>query len=162
MFATPKPGETVTVTVRHRNSLLHSKDEWIYNTYENVTVLKPFHWLGKHEFCIPADGPESLYPDIESFERLGRKAERFTTRVIHMRSVTEITNGIETEESGIHVIEIPNSKNTSTYSVRIEDGVAVHCECKGFQFRSKCRHLKEAEEKHANNNTTTISDNSVC
>ena len=146
MFATPKPGDVVTVITRHKNSCLYSDDEWVYRTYENVTVVKPFPWLGKHEFCIPADGPESLYPNIETFEKVGNKADRFTTRVIHMRNVTEITNAVESNDSGIQVIEIPSSKK-GTYSVRVEDGVAIHCECTGFQFRSKCRHLREAEEQ---------------
>jgi DNA polymerase (family 10) len=43
-------------------------------------------------------------------------------------------------------VEIMSSDGVTVYHVDInEDGKAVHCECKGFGYRSNCRHLREAE-----------------
>jgi DNA polymerase (family 10) len=42
-------------------------------------------------------------------------------------------------------VEIRNSKGTGTYTVTLQDGKAIDCECQGFAYRSKCRHLAEAE-----------------
>jgi DNA polymerase/3'-5' exonuclease PolX len=47
-------------------------------------------------------------------------------------------------------INVPSSKGSDYYQVTIQDGEAVDCECKGFAYRHKCRHLQEAEQMYAN------------
>lgn len=45
-------------------------------------------------------------------------------------------------------VSVASSDGENTYQVTVEDGEAIECECKGFQFRRKCRHLAEAEAIH--------------
>ena len=43
---------------------------------------------------------------------------------------------------------VKSSDGTRRYMVRLlEDGTA-DCECKGFEFRGTCRHIKEARARH--------------
>lgn len=153
---TPQPGDVITLTTRYRD---HK------TTYENVRVVKPLPWLQAHEFCIPADGLESQFARIDDVERLDRAPEfdqlvmhytskytpsntgkKFDTRVISMKNVVAI-NGqpIEQYQESIKEVKIPASKGGS-YKVLVINGIGKTCECKGFQFRNKCRHLQEAEK----------------
>lgn len=157
MLNTPQPGEVVTITTQFRN-----QEE---TTYENALVLKPFSWLQIHEFCIPADGPESHFAKIDTVERHDGAPEfdpmsmryeekytsstnlpKFDTRVISMKSVVAI-NGERVKKyvESIKTFEISSSRGGS-YTVRVDNGVGISCDCKGFQFRGRCRHLQEAEE----------------
>ena len=45
------------------------------------------------------------------------------------------------------LLRIDSSDGVSYYHVELQDGKAIDCECKGFQYRHKCRHLAEAEEQ---------------
>jgi hypothetical protein len=43
-------------------------------------------------------------------------------------------------------VEIMSSDGVTVYHVDVDEfGKATHCECKGFSYRQKCRHLREAE-----------------
>ena len=44
------------------------------------------------------------------------------------------------------VVHVPSSNGTDVYAVEIENGEAVECECVGFGYRHKCRHLALAEK----------------
>ena len=166
--ATPQPGDVITVVVRHRSHYYLRESDYEETTYENVRVKQPFRWLQAHEFCIPADGPASEFSRIDEVERIDRAPEfdqqamryvrkytpsntgsKFDTRVISMKSVVSI-NGVPVEEyqESIKEVFIPSSKGGKGYTVRVENGIGKHCTCKGFQFRNKCRHLKEAEEQN--------------
>lgn len=39
---------------------------------------------------------------------------------------------------------VPSSDGASTYEVTVRDGIGWECECRGFMYRRKCRHLAEA------------------
>lgn len=164
MFRTPQVGDIVTVVTRQRDHYYKRTSDFKETTYTNVEVLRPFDWLSNFEFCIPADGPESEFGDIEMVEKVERApkfnqlamryeskytpsniAPKFTTRVIHMRSVVSI-NGVvvQNQDYSSKTVEVQGSK--STYKVSVEGGIGVSCECKGFQFRKTCRHLQEAED----------------
>ncbi len=163
-MSAPQYGDIITVTTRYRDHYHLRTSDYKEITRENVRVLRPFSELSIHEFCIASDGPESLDSNIETVEKYDRapkfdpRAMRyessytpsdrptFTTRVLHMKNVVAI-NGVAVEnyDDSVKEVEIPASKN-GTYAVRLEGGIGVSCECKGFQFRQKCRHLKEAEE----------------
>jgi hypothetical protein len=45
------------------------------------------------------------------------------------------------------VVEIHSHRTDEVYEVTMQNGEALDCTCMGFQYRSKCRHLKEAEEQ---------------
>ena len=63
-----------------------------------------------------------------------------------MKNVNAI-NGVDVSNEDYSTKEVKVSASKSgTYTVRVEGGVAMFCDCKGFQFRKRCRHLKEAEE----------------
>lgn len=164
MFQTPQPGDVITVTTRHRDNYYLRTSDYKETTYENVTVARPFSWLSSFEFCFAADGPESLFADIEMVEKRDRApnfdpmamryeraytpsndAPKFDTRVLHMRNVVSI-NGVDVsnEDFSSKTVDVSASKG-GTYSVTVEGGIGVACDCKGFQFRKSCRHLKEAE-----------------
>lgn len=151
MFKTPQPGDVITVVMRSGR------------VYENAIVQQPFDWLSKFEFCIPADGIESRFANIESVERFdgapkfnqlaGRYetsytpsncGERFTTRVLHMKNVVSI-NGHDVANEDFTTKTVMIQGSSTIYNVTVEGGIGVSCECKGFQFRKSCRHLKEAE-----------------
>ena len=164
MFTTPQTGDVITVTTRYKSISMY--DDYVETTYKEITVTEPFSWLSKYEFCIPADGPETLSSEIDVQERIdgapkfdqramryeskytsGNNGPKFDTRVLHMENVTAI-NGVDVsnEDYSVKEVKIPASKPGSTYTVQLEGGVGVSCECKGYQFRKTCRHLKEAEE----------------
>ena len=46
-------------------------------------------------------------------------------------------------------IKVESSSGDTYYDVTLKNGKATMCTCKGFVYRSKCRHLKEAEEVYA-------------
>jgi hypothetical protein len=165
MFQTPQHGDVITVTTRTRNHYVNRTSDYNETTYENVQVQRPLSWLSSFEFCIAADGPESRTANIEVVERrdrapafdvLAMRYERaytpsydvpkFDTRVIHMKNVISI-NGVDVsnQDFSSKTVEVPSSKG-GTYKVQVEGGIGTDCECTGFQFRRKCRHLKEAEE----------------
>ena len=165
MFKTPQPGDVITVTTRCRDLYYERTSDFKETTYENVTIVNPFEWLSTFEFCFASDGMESQFANIEAVERNdgapafdtramryesaytpSDNAPKFDTRVIHMRNVISI-NGVDVsnEDFSSKTVEVPASKS-GKYNVKVEGGIGVTCDCKGFQFRKKCRHLKEAEE----------------
>lgn len=160
MFRTPQIGDIVTVVTRSRDHTSDFKE----TTYSNVEVLRPFDWLSNFEFCIPADGPESLFGDVETVEKAdrapkflplalryetkytpGNTGPKFTTRVIHMKSVVSINGvAVSNQDFSSKTVKVQGSKEV--YSVQVEGGIGVSCGCKGFSFRKTCRHLQEAED----------------
>ena len=162
----PQQGDVITVTTRQRDHYFKRTSDWKETTYENVRVSQPFPWLQAHEFCIPVP-LEEQHSSIETQEKHDRAPEFdsrtmryvskyvpaqngrvgvFDTRVISMKSVVAI-NGkpVEKFEESLHKVAIKASKGGS-YTVTVENGIGKHCECKGFMFNKRCRHLQEAEE----------------
>jgi DNA polymerase (family 10) len=45
-------------------------------------------------------------------------------------------------------VQVPSSDGKNTYTVTLKDGKGWDCECLGFGYRGKCRHLTIAEETH--------------
>lgn len=59
----------------------------------------------------------------------------------------------------LKVINVPSSKGDTLYQVQLDiNGNAVECECKGYTYRQKCRHLKEAETINKLRNMQTRPD----
>ncbi len=130
MYAPPKAGDVITVTTRYSEGYIYADTEWRDTTYRDVTVIKGPEWKPTGSFCIPCDEPYIKF------------------RTISMRNVHHILiNGQEgktVKEIVYRTIRVKGSKGNE-YNVALENGVAVKCECTGFQFRKECRHLKEAE-----------------
>ena len=165
MFSTPQVGDIVTVVTRSRDHYYKRTSDFKVTTYVSVEVLPAFDWLGNFEFCIPSDGPESLFGDIEMVEKIehapkfspmamryessyvpGNSAPKFTTRVIHMKNVVSI-NGVDVsnQDYSTKTVQIPASKS-GTYTVEVVGGIGTSCTCKGYSFRKTCRHLQAAED----------------
>jgi DNA polymerase/3'-5' exonuclease PolX len=53
------------------------------------------------------------------------------------------------------VVNVKSSGGDDMYQVELsEDGKAIQCECKGFTYRQKCRHLQEAERLYRQQKST--------
>jgi hypothetical protein len=55
------------------------------------------------------------------------------------RFSSPLSSASESESS----ITIESSKGDKTYIVRLKNGIAMICNCPGFEFRGTCRHIKE-------------------
>ena len=129
MYNRPNPGDVVTVATRYMSPLLDK--EFDNTVYENVKVIKPFPWCSTLEFCIPAENEPYI-----------------TVRTINLKNVIllEILGRDTTmSENGTNYVQVPGSKGNE-YTVTIENGHGTGCECLGFQYRGRCRHLKEGSE----------------
>lgn len=51
------------------------------------------------------------------------------------------------DDHKFHRVKIESSKGDTEYEVVVRDGVAIDCECKGFIYRGKCKHLAMAESE---------------
>lgn len=40
-------------------------------------------------------------------------------------------------------ITVTSSSGDKTYIVRLKNGIAMICNCPGFEYRGSCRHIKE-------------------
>lgn len=128
MLKRPNPGDVVTVTTRYPNDYYYATSPWRDTTYENVPVMEPPRKLKPNEFAIPCTGEKYL-----------------TYRVINMKYVKDmviIGRTADKANQSIVTKEVKGSKG-KTYTVTIENEVAVSCTCPGFQFRKQCRHLNE-------------------
>ncbi len=132
-FAVPSPGQVITVTTRYADHYYKREKDYKDTTYENVPVIEdPLNrknLKGTH-FCIPAEGEPFI-----------------TFRTIKIDSVVDLTvNGKVGEvatSTNTEIKKIPGGKG-KVYNVTLVDGIAVKCECLGFQYRGQCRHLRIA------------------
>lgn len=131
----PAPGQKVSFTTRYRNpgygvpGGMRERERWIETTYRNVEVLPSPDWLTPREFAIPSDDPRQFIS------------------VIHLSSVVGEKPWKKAPRSADRVIRIEASDGRKFYLIRIRGGVPVSCTCPGFQYRNRCRHLNEVEEK---------------
>lgn len=121
----PQPGDVITVATKYRSVRLGV--EFDRKVYEKVVVAKPDPWTEDHQFCIPGD-------------------KHIAKRTIDIKRVELLTYHKKVDHN-VRVELISGSKGT-VYKVKIVNGKAVKCECKAFQFRGTCKHLKIAETKN--------------
>lgn len=124
-FQKPPVDSFITLTTRYADYYAYRTSNFRETTYENVQVLAPERWFGPLDIKISSDDPKQAY------------------RVINMKNVVALSDGIRDTNSSSFVINVEGSKGT-VYPVTMHDGVPVSCTCKGFQFRSTCRHLSIA------------------
>ena len=128
-FNVPTVGSTITVSTYYDNKVIGRTKAEDTHTYENVPVLPPQSWTPSGSFCIPAEN--------EPFIKF---------RTIAIKSVTDLVihEGSEADSKhGTIVVPVAGS-NDNVYSVVVTDGVATSCDCKGFQYRGNCRHMRIA------------------
>ena len=128
-FNVPTVGSIITVSTYYKSNVIGRTEADDTTTYENVPVLAPQSWTPSGAFCIPAEN--------EPFIKF---------RTIAIDKVTDlIINKGSTADSKHGTIVVPIAgSNDNIYSVVVTDGVAKSCDCKGFQYRRNCRHMRIA------------------
>jgi hypothetical protein len=127
----PPVGAIVTVTTRYRNDYIWAAEDWVYNTYENVTVMQPETWMKPDEIKVSSDTPKMPF------------------RVIKLKNIDSFSNDMPAathDIADIREVNVTGSKGNS-YTVVVKDGIAISCTCPGFTYRRRCRHLNEVTEK---------------
>lgn len=87
----------------------------------------------EHEVQLNGGGSEQ-----EIFELLGMKFLEPTERSAWRNELLA--------QPEFRVVKVPSSTGSGEYNVSIRNGKAIDCNCKGFEYRNKCRHLAEAEK----------------
>jgi len=94
------------------------------------TVIKSYKWLTDREFCITGD-------------------DAWPVRVINLGNVVRMDfisgDGHDVDTTN-RTWEVVGSRGDRYLVTR--DGSGWSCDCKGFQFRRSCRHIKEASENY--------------
>lgn len=117
-----KPGDTVTLTTKYKESYYYSDEEFRYTTYENVTVLTPEPWMKPGQIKISSDDP------------------RMPFRIIETKNISDCSVDIAVREPTVREVKVKGSKGNE-YTVVVQDGHGVSCTCPGFTYRRHCRHL---------------------
>ena len=128
-FALPQVGSQVRVTTRHRNYNLLITGEHVDFTYEGTV------------------GPSHKFLAADSFVLNTPSSPQFNKREIHIGHVVklEYLDGRAATKtlSSNHTWTVKGSKG-DVYTVT-KIGTTVTCNCTGFQFRRKCKHLDIAK-----------------
>jgi len=134
-YRAPNPGDVVTVVSRFRNpgygvpGGVRGDEEFTEVKSENVQVLPPYPWMTSREFCVPTG-----------------QGRDFPISVVSLESVVYLSRAKRNRISGTEQVKIKSSDGKSFYKVTLENGHGVRCTCRGFAYRGRCRHLKEAEK----------------
>lgn len=128
-FNVPTIGSTITVSTYYKSNVIGRTEADDTVTYENVPVLPNQSWTPSGSFCIPAENEPFI-----KFRTIAIK--NVTDLVIHEGSTAD-------SKHGTIVVPVAGS-NDNVYSVVVTDGVAKSCDCKGFQYRGNCRHMRIA------------------
>ncbi len=141
-FTVPAVGSTITVTTYYKSHVIGRTEADDHTTYENVPVLPPQSWTPSGSFCIPAEN--------EPFIKFRTIAiDKVTDLIVHEGSTADAKHGTI-------VVPVAGSGD-KVYSVVVTDGVAKSCDCKGFQYRHNCRHMRIAtDEKPINPRRETV------
>ena len=92
-------------------------------------VLPSYRWLTDREFCVSGD-------------------DAWPVRVINVSNIRNlrITSGrSHSVNTSTQTYTIAGSKGASYCVTRSAAG--WHCQCKGFEFRGRCRHIEEAQKQ---------------
>jgi hypothetical protein len=120
----PMPNSIVSVTTKYRNISYYSKDEFSYLTKKGK-VIKSLKWVPADSFCIETGDP------------------KFPISVIKMCHVTniEIVTG---EFISVRKFKVKGRKGEQIVSL---SGEHFSCDCIGFKYHSKCKHVTAVKEK---------------
>jgi len=91
-------------------------------------VLPSYRWLTDREFCVAGD-------------------DSWPVRVINVANIRNLritSGGTQTVNTTTKTYTIAGSKGSSYAVTRSTTG--WHCQCKGYEFRGRCRHIEEAQK----------------
>jgi hypothetical protein len=133
-FSRPAEGSYITVVTDHSSHMPGYASYVPRQRTKTGKVVKSERWMGPDEFCLETGDP------------------RYPVSVINLRYVVDIRDP-EGEQGEVRLVEqpdfrsfrIPSSKGDE-YTVT-KRGEQWGCECKGFQFRGACKHIKQAKEQ---------------
>ena len=119
----PNIGSKIRVTVRHRNYSYYDSSEWRNNTFVGEVVQND-RWVDGSSFCLRTDNPH--YP----------------VSIISIKNVVDISI-ISGKMYNVRKFRV---KGTNEYIVTLS-GKHFSCECIGFKYHSKCRHITKVKDK---------------
>lgn len=136
-----KVGDYVTLKVKnpmwpYRDAYAHGQPE--YNNYEGKIIFQK--WFKPGEVGLTTDQPHFPFRVINQ-ERIVEVNGKENSSLRGSRGESPDKQGAKDQR---RTIEIQGSKGTP-YTIDIYGGKPQSCSCPGYQFRSNCRHLKEAE-----------------
>lgn len=123
MIKIPNIGSKIRVTVRHKNYSYYDSSEWKDTTFVGE-VIQNDRWVAGDSFCL----------------RTGN--EHYPVSTINVKNVVDISL-ISGTMSNIRKFRV---KGTNEYIVTLS-GKHFSCECVGFKYHSKCRHITKVKDK---------------
>jgi hypothetical protein len=124
MMNIPMPDSIVSVTTKYRNIIINSKDEFALHTKKGK-VLKSPKWVPADCFCLDTGNPN------------------FPMAVINMKYVDDIKI-ISGQSNSIRKFKVKGIKGEHLVSL---SGTHLSCDCIGFKYHSKCKHVTAVREK---------------
>jgi len=138
----PKPGQKISLTIKTKSYVVGTDPIRIIK-YENAEVL-PYRFDDPPRCVRIRTEPLFNYPHTDSsvicFDEV---IEYSIDGVPYVESDTKITE--LKPRSSMSSLKITGSSG-DIYNITVVNGKAVACTCKGFSFRSNCRHLREAQD----------------
>ena len=122
-FSVPSVGSLVTVTTKHASWVI-GKEATVIGKVIGKVVKNP-NWLGAEYFCVET----------------GNKNHPIS--MVHTKNVeaVKLTNGIKLQIQDFPVV---GSKG-KLYTVKKSNG-SYSCNCTGFEFHGKCKHIQLVKE----------------
>jgi hypothetical protein len=120
----PMPNSVVSVTTKYRSILYNSKSDFVYYTKKGK-VLKSPKWVPADCFCLETGNPN------------------FPMAVINMKCVDNMKI-ISGQSNSIRKFKVKGKKGEHIVSL---SGTHLSCDCIGFKYHSKCKHVTAVESK---------------
>lgn len=124
MNTIPMPNSIVSVTTRYRSILINSKNNFTEYTKSGKVIKSP-KWVPADCFCMETDNPN------------------FPLSVIDMKYVVDIKM-ITGESNSIRKFSVKGSKGEHIVTL---SGKRLSCDCIGFKYHAKCKHVTAVEKK---------------
>lgn len=134
----PEAGQKISLTVKTTSYVIGTDPIRIIK-YDNVEVL-PYRFDDPPRCVRIRTNPIYGYPDTYA------SVVCFDEVIEYLIDGVPYKDYIETKkpQNKLSAIKIKGSKGNE-YSITVIDNKARACSCPGFQFRSNCRHLREAQ-----------------
>lgn len=124
----PNPGSIIEVEVINSHAPRMIPPRPGIQRYQGE-VLPSYRWLTDREFCLSGD-------------------EQWPVRVINLKYIKNIRIVAGTSrkvQTQTQTFQIASSRGDHYTVTRSPAG--WHCQCKGFEFRGRCRHIAEAQTR---------------
>ena len=120
----PMPNSVVSVTTRYRSILINSKSDFTFHKTKGKVIKSP-KWVPADCFCIETGNPN------------------FPMSVINMKFVTELKL-ITGKSHSIRKFKVKGPKGEHVVTL---SGKHLSCDCIGFKYHAKCKHVTAVEKK---------------